>query len=375
MRRLMTISFAVALAVSSGALAPAVASPSPGGDWKQLGFDSSHAWYNPDETTLTQATLSGVHLLWAKGPPPETTAVIEHGHVIACAQRCYSRLVRTGASFRTYSFEFAPPREDAVAVEQGLLFSETSYMGGVEALRLDTGGLAWAQRFHSASLEGGPVYHAGRVFAAERQFGPHVYAADATTGALLWATLTRRPGFPDGFSTSPTVAFNRVYVGSPTTVEAFREDNGRFRWLVPLDQVTQVEAGAGLVLVGSADGITALDPITGAVRWARQRTGRFAVAGDTLYLSAGKSLTAFDAATGAQRWSVRTGKPLGQPAVAGGLIWLARFDSLRTYDAVTGHLLWSTAGFFDTALVVGDGVVALGCRTETNVTGICVYGP
>jgi outer membrane protein assembly factor BamB len=375
MRRLLIILFAVALAVASGAVAPAVASPSPGGDWKQLGFDSSHSWFNPDEMTLTSATVSTVHLLWGKGPIPETSAVMEHGHVIACAEQCYSRLVDTGAGFRTYTFRYAPPRDDAIAVGQGLLFSETSYQGGVEALRLDTGALAWSQGFHSTTLEGGPVYHAGRVFTAEGYYDPHVYAADATTGALLWATLTQRPGVSDGFTTPPTVAFNRVYVGSPTTVEAFREDNGRFRWLVSLDQVTQVEAGAGLVFVGSAEGVTALDPITGAVRWARKRTGRFAVAGDTLYLSAGRSLTAFDAVTGARRWSVRTGNPLGQPTVAGGLVWLARSDSLRAYDAQTGQLLWSTAGAFASVLVVGDGVVALGCFTETKVAGICVYGP
>lgn len=360
--------------LSSRAVTSVVTSPSPGGDWKQFGFDSAHSWFNPGETGLTAATVSGLHLLWVKGPAPETTAVIEHGHVIACAQHCYSRLVRTGASFRSDTFD-GSGRVDSIAVGQGLLFSEVRYGDMLEAVRLDTGAHAWSQDFRFACLEGGPVYHAARVFMAECRSDPHVWAVDATTGAVLWVTLTRQPGVSEGFRTPPTVAFNRVYVGSTTAVETFREDTGRFRWLVPFDQVTQVEAGAGLLFVGSAEGISALDPITGAVRWARSRTGRFAVAGDTVYLSGGRSLSAFDASTGAQRWSVRLGEPFGQPAVAGGLVWLARSRSLRAYDAATGHLLSSTAGIFYSVLVVGDGVAALGCRTETNVVGICVYGP
>jgi outer membrane protein assembly factor BamB len=358
------------LVLSSGAYLPSTAdaSPSPGGDWKQFGFDSSHSSSNPDETTLTPTTIGSLHLLWSKGPAGPD--VIEHGHVISCLVKCYSRLATTGGLYRTYTIY---KRTGPIAVANGLLFSEGSPEPVLYGVPLSGGPGGWQTFFYNYQI-GGPVYHAGRVFSADGHGFPHghVNALDAADGARLWSTL---PKTTDGFSGLPTVAFNRVYVPGPTSLQVFREDNGRFTWIVPSFNPSQVVAGAGALFVRSDLGTTAYDPVTGHTLWTSRLSGQMSVDSTTLYLSDGTSAWALDAATGATRWGATSSGSFDQSSVAGGLLWVALGGSLDALDPQTGHVVWASAvGPYFGQPVVGEGVVAIGCISPAGATGTCVFG-
>jgi outer membrane protein assembly factor BamB len=368
MRRFLIYVSAVVFAAASGTYvrSPAEASPSPGGDWKQAGFDSTHSSFNPDETTITAAAVASLHLLWSKGPA--TPMVIEHGHVIACRARCFSRLSATGGTYRIYQ---PFPNWDGVGVGEGLLFAETYYGKEWATVSLSTGHAGWGAISGGHHLSG-PVYHAGRVFGTD-DFN-HVFALDAATGARVWKTTARADFFT--VPSSPTVAFNRVYVAWPTQVQAFREDNGYFRWLATLPSPRSLVAGAGSVFVSSNAGTTALDPITGQQRWnVPAAVGSLAVDADTVYVAASGSLTALDASTGALHWQTPISTNFTPPSIAGGLVWTNNGGTLTALDRATGSLAWSNSDHrVFGAPIVGDGVVAVGCDAPPGGLGVCVFG-
>jgi outer membrane protein assembly factor BamB len=370
MRRFLILVSVLILTASSAAYLPgsASASPSPGGDWKQFGFDSSHSSFNPSETTLTAATVGSVHLLWSKGPAEPD--VIEHGHVISCLVKCYSRIATTGGLYRTYTVY---KRTGPIAVANGLLLTEGSPEPVFYGVPLSEAHGGWAQFFFNYQI-GGPVYHAGRVFSADNHGFPHghVNALDATNGARVWSSS---PKTTEGFTGLPTVAFNRVYVPGPTSLQVFREDNGRFAWIVPSFNPSQVVAGAGAIYVRSDLGTTAYDPVTGHALWRSRLNGQMSADSTTLYISDGTSLWALDAATGATRWGAASNGTFDQSSVAGGLLWFVLGGSLHASDKASGHVVWaSEVGPYFGQPLVGDGVVAIGCISPAGSAGTCVFG-
>jgi outer membrane protein assembly factor BamB len=125
-----------------------------------------------------------------------------------------------------------------------------------------------------------------------------VYALNATTGAVEWATGTGLLGNPGGVvRSSPAVANGVVYVGSDD------------------------------------DNVYALNATTGAVEWATRTGGAVrsspAVANGVVYVgSDDEKVYALNATTGAVEWSTSSGGAVrSSPAVANGAIYVGSDDN------------------------------------------------
>ena len=134
------------------------------------------------------------------------------------------------------------------------------------------------------------------------------------------------------------------------------------------DRTGGVGAAPGLVAVRAPDGIVwGLDPETGRTRW-KAETGVVGtmppvVSGEAV-LVAGEGLTWLDPATGAARWSVPAPPAIqGVPQAWGPHVLAGEADgALRARDAATGALAWAfpTAGLVAAPVVDGDGRVLVG---------------
>jgi outer membrane protein assembly factor BamB len=134
------------------------------------------------------------------------------------------------------------------------------------------------------------------------------------------------------------------------------------------DRTGVVGAAAGLVAVRAPDGIVwGMDPETGRTRWRAETAVAGAippvVSGDAA-LVAGEGLTWLDPATGAPRWSVPAPPAVkGVPLAWGAHVLAGEADgALRARDSATGALVWAfpTAGLVAAPVVDDDGRVLVG---------------
>lgn len=206
---------------------------------------------------------------------------------------------------------------------------------------------------------------------------------------------------------SPTLAGNRVYVGSyDGNLYALEAASGAVAWKVDLGARVASSAAVsdGVVYVLGYDAkLHALDAATGKSKWTFATRGehRFTathlhgalpvaeampdpfdvflsspqIAGGVVYFgSSDGNVYALDANTGSQRWKFQTGDVVhASPAIADGRVFVGSWDgNFYALDAATGALAWTLEagrdpkihnqqGFQASALVVG-GRVLVGCR-------------
>ena len=228
--------------------------------WRQLGYDLSSTFHNPD-SPLTPELVSGMETAWTYEAPDSVNG--------------------------------AP----AVAGERVYLLSG----GGLVALDID-GNEVWRRDDISGSssptLVGGVLY----VLAGDM----HLWAVDAESGGDVWDVLADDQEFATGFS-SPVVTKQAVIVGLASIEEvaaeanatfrggvaAFDRENGEELWRyrtaepphngVAVWSTVSVDPKAGTVFATTgnnyteqagptSDSIVALDLETGEVRWLTQVT-------------------------------------------------------------------------------------------------------
>jgi outer membrane protein assembly factor BamB len=195
--------------------------------------------------------------------------------------------------------------------------------------------------------ESTPVVAGGLVFVADRL--GKVTAADARTGAPVWAYWTRSP-----FLNSPAVHGGLICVGGGDgRVHVLNAATGAPRWAHraggPIHGALSV--ADGLVWFGSADGIVhGFDQATGARRWSFDAgapvTGSPVVSSNAVYAVTGDgSVHAVDRAAGGVRWTFRTGGTINDsPALSRGILFVGTTDALYAIDARTGAQRWKDAG-------------------------------
>lgn len=197
-----------------------------------------------------------------------------------------------------------------------------------------------------------------------------------TLGTALLHSTTARWSIPFSASFGNVLAASgtMLLAQSDTLLIAFDAHTGARHWSfddgAQFGSLLPVAFGNGVVYVGAAGGLAALDLATGAPRWQNAAVPSAdeppAVSNGMVYV-ADNGLTALDAATGALRWSVA---PAGDtnldrfPLVAGnGLVVAAGANTLYALDAATGALRWShpvAANELFSQLALAGGLVIVG---------------
>jgi len=184
--------------------------------WSQFHFDACHSGYNPYETILSRANVVNLMVDWTfESSDDAFTSPAVVGGVVYFAGSGDGYVYAVDASTgnerwqnkcEIYHFSVGPP-----AVANGRVF--VACENSIGAFSAATGDLLWevADPFRDIPLpevtvSGGVVYvasyHMGN-FSAQ-----HLYALDASTGAVLWTIGGEQWGI-----TTPAVANGLVYMG------------------------------------------------------------------------------------------------------------------------------------------------------------------
>jgi len=251
-------------------------------------------------------------------------------------------------------------------------------MNTIRALSAATGELLWEERepfFGTPSSEitvaNGAVYVTSYYMGNDRT--QHVYALDASTGAVLW-----KLSGGNWETTTPAVANGIAYVGcDPGSLCAFDASTGVLLWEYTAggnSSVSPPAAADGVVYLGSVLTIArenrviylnALDARTGTLLWRRSVTASSkettqgllstpAIANGIVYIGSGYvspttgRLYAFDASAGVFLWQYSFAGTLDHtsPSVANGVIYFGTWDPYHyqgaayALDAHTGMQLW-----------------------------------
>jgi outer membrane protein assembly factor BamB len=151
---------------------------------------------------------------------------------------------------------------ETVAVADDRLFVavDSSREAGLYALSPADGSVQW-RALRGTGFTSGPTVAAGRVAVTSR-FG-QVTVVDAATGDVEWAD-----GLVSSRTSPPAFGPDAAYLADDS-VFAFDAETGDRRWRVDsgIRARSRPTVGDGVVFASGRDGVSALDPTDGAVRW------------------------------------------------------------------------------------------------------------
>jgi outer membrane protein assembly factor BamB len=338
------------------------------GCWLQVGANGGHTRENPDETTLTPATVAGLHEVWSapvgNGP---TEPMVKGGRVLV-GTTSSSRTAVTAHDLGTGDQLWSTTLFDTGGASGSLVF-------GAPVTFLDDA-LRGAFAAGSESSPQGPVCRSGSVV-----LDPATGASTASSGAMTWARAangdvraTIESACPDISSfvlrvtapatswrtaslglitTAPTVSGRQVFLSRGTTLEAYAAAGCGAAtctpaWTLPFPNgLGPVIAGAsGALFATSGSELVAIDR-QGFVLWRAPLAGPASLAmanAGTVYAivrstSGPPQLAAFDAPGCGQAqctplWtSLLPGTGGGAPAVAGGVVYTSTSAGVQAFDA------------------------------------------
>lgn len=236
--------------------------------------------------------------------------------------------------------------------------------GSLVSFDTATGRVRWRARtvttpYHDNTISGSPAVSDGLVFVnvANGGFGAPLQAFDAASGRLVWRTTEPPLG-------NPAAANGRVFQtvnapGGADVVTAYDAKTGRRLWARTVAQEASTDefaVASGLVVARSQTRMTAVDAVTGVIRWRVEvpfGAGDPVLANGLAYAVGDDEVAAYDLASGARRWSARVAASNGRtPAVAGETLYVLDDNRISALDARTGQVRWSTA--FPGGYVFGD---------------------
>ena len=271
------------------------------------------------------------------------------------------------------------------AVAYGKLFVTT--MHGLIALSARTGGILWTAP--SARGFSSPAIFDHSVFVGTSN--GTVIRLNASDGSTQWETRLLAHTLFSGITSSPKVAFDRVFIGTfnesggPGEVASLWANNGSVAWRHPTGSVhySSPAFADGTVYVGvmgtynttsqvtfdSPYGVLALNATTGEAKWffrtAASVAASPAIAGPRLIVpSKDGNVYAIDRESGILAWNVSADAGISSPAVFGGSVFIGGGSfggdgRVVALDAASGALLWSYTpnGPVQASLTYADGKV------------------
>ncbi|MEV0146488.1 MULTISPECIES: PQQ-binding-like beta-propeller repeat protein [unclassified Nonomuraea] len=268
--------------------------------------------------------------------------------------------------------------QDGHVVAHGTVYAAGG-TGRLVALDTGTGRPRWSRKI---TVSGRLVVAAGRLYLWSRHpvwsSKAELVALDAASGKRLWSFEPAG----DVLTPEPVLAGDVVLTGSDHGVmyaldPATGTEERRYRLGADDDRILLLRAGTTVYATSSNGDVTALNAVSGEVRWRSRVTGaisfRPVVAGGTVYVGDDEGTThALDAATGAPRWDfpAKGDQPMFRwsAAVADGLLYtVGRDRALYALDTATGKMRrrLPLPGGHDTGPVAADGTVYISDREGT----------
>jgi len=252
-----------------------------------------------------------------------------------------------------------------IVITDGLLFAESDRK--LHAVALASGEEQWefnlAGSFLSPAAVNGTVYV--RSETGEDGF---VFALAADSGAKLWQYKFAKVGSSydnvGGHVTSPVVVDGLVLVGAAENVVALDTQDGKelWRFVTEYPVVSSVSVADGLVYFADFTRLYALDLQTGQERW-RFDHGKLAlyfapiIVGDQIALAGADTIYLLNRTTGKQAWSKRFDDIQIIPAGASAHhLYVKATNQLWALDLAQGNVAWnfSTTNFISLPAITDD---------------------
>lgn len=254
-------------------------------NWAQIGFDATHAGYNPYETTLGPNNVGQLEQAWSFATNSDVGSIIEGGGAVfipsangtlyAVDASTGSQLwsVATGTGYTTSG--------SAPAYDSGLVFStctlEPSGNQGMCAYNASSGSFAWSYAVAGVTSEPEtpPVVANGDVYFGACGTSCAYVALNETNGALVWSasesqTCELNNGYPAAVYSGAVYAVRGCQTAkkqTTTEVIALNASSGSLLWHTALAGTpTGISVGQGLVAVTAGDLYT-FNPTTGSQLW------------------------------------------------------------------------------------------------------------
>lgn len=252
-----------------------------------------------------------------------------------------------------------------VTIAGGLLFVEGT--NKLYAVALDSGDERWAMNlagaFFSPAVVDGVVY-----VRSESGANGFVYALRADTGVKLWQHKFDRVGSAydnvGGHVTSPVVVDGLVLVGAAEAIHALDAKTGAevWRYETEFPVISSAAVAEGVVYMGDFTRLYALDVQTGAERWRfdhDQMSLFFApvIVADQVALASFDTIYMLDRASGAVRWSKRFDDMQVIPAGASAQhLYVKATTQLWAVDLEDGQIVWNyaTTNFVSMPAITND---------------------
>lgn len=282
-------------------------------DWASPRFDVAQTGYNRDGIALMPLNLS-----WQRG------------------------------AFYIYDEDRTRP----LIVGDKVLLGVNDWYNGVTtiyALSVYGGSTIWQYNPSDKSISGLVSANGKVYFSAQNPTtsAAKLYALDLATGSLVWTADigTTRPG-------RPVVDGQDLYIVNSGGLYVIDAVNGAIKRTISLpgsySTTSRPAVSQGLVFVNYGNGVCAVDPQSGQIKWTYSvlygPISAPAVGNNTVYVAGDYKLTAIDAATGSIKWQTAvSGRHAGidadrwEPTLTDNMVFIG---AIEAYDANTGSLKW-----------------------------------
>jgi len=232
-------------------------------------------------------------------------------------------------------------------VREGVVYAG-SLDGRLYAIDLGSGRERW--RYEAGEEIGStPLFENGLLLVAT--FQDSVIAVEADSGVWRWHhRRDQREGFSIRGTARPLLAHGNVYAGySDGYVSALDPLTGVVRWerrVAPSGDYADVDGlaadGSAVYAAAYAGAVVALDPKTGKALWEQKAPGatRLLAADGRIYAVTTGGVLALSPRDGSLRWKRELrGVPAGQPSRVGKRLLVPGAKGLAVLDPATGRLL------------------------------------